>query len=144
MTTAMWAAVPFLALVAVDDFRNRRIRNRDVVVLAVFTGIVVLGLAIDRGSGVVLGAVVGAVLAAAPLGVAAIAQPARIGGGDVKLAAVIGALLGPESPWLSLAMIAGALVIASVVIISRRLNSVPLAPALVATGVAALLAAPSM
>lgn len=130
MITAIWAAVPFLAVVAVDDFRNRRIRNRDVVVLAVVTGCVNATLAIGRGGDVLLQAALGACLAAAPLVVAALAQPARMGGGDVKLAAVVGGVLGPISPWLSLAAVAGALVLTLALMALRAIPHAPFAPAL--------------
>lgn len=139
MTIAMWAAVPFLAVVAVDDFRHRRIRNRDVVVFAVVTGCVVATLAIDRGGHVLLQAALGACLAAAPLVVAALAQPARMGGGDVKLAVVVGGLLGPISPWLGLAAVAGALVLTLALIALRAVPHAPVAPALAASAVTTLL-----
>ncbi|MGH8985307.1 MAG: prepilin peptidase [Acidimicrobiia bacterium] len=138
MTTAMWAAVPFLAVVAVDDFRRRRIRNRNVIVLAVVTGFVVATLVIDRGGDVALQAVLGGCLAAAPLVVAALVQPARMGGGDVKLAVVVGGLLGPISPWLSLAAIAGALVLTLALMALRSLPHAPVAPALAASAVTML------
>ena len=97
MTVVMWAAVPLLAVVAVDDLRRRRIRNRDVGALSVVNAVVVAAFAIDQGGDVVARAMLGATLAAVPLLVAAAMEPGRMGGGDVKLAAVIGALLGPVS-----------------------------------------------
>lgn len=139
VTAAVWAAVPLLAVVAVDDLRHHRIRNRDVLALASVTGVVVAVLAINQGGDVVLRAVLGTVLAALPLLVAAVVQPGHMGGGDVKLAAVVGALLGPISPWVSLAAIAGAFVLALAVSALRAAPRVALAPALTATAVATLL-----
>lgn len=130
--------MPFLAVVAVDDFRRRRIRNRDIVVFTVVTGCVVATLAIDRGGHVLLQAALGACLAAAPLVVAALAQPARMGGGDVKLAAVVGGLLGPISPWLSLAAVAGALVLTLGLMVLRAVSHAPVAPAVAAGAVTTL------
>lgn len=139
MTAAMWAAVPLLALVALDDFRHARVRNRDVLTLSGITGVVVAALTIGQGGDVVVRAALGGVLAAAPLVVAAIAQPAHMGGGDVKLAAVIGVLLGPISPWLSLATVAGALVLTLAAATLCGVSHTPLAPALAACAVTALL-----
>jgi leader peptidase (prepilin peptidase)/N-methyltransferase len=135
----MWAAAPLLAVVAVDDLRHRRIRNRDVGALAVVTAVVVAAFAIDQGGDVVGRAMLGATLAAVPLLVAAVMGPGRMGGGDVKLAAVIGALLGPVSPWLSLAAVAGALVLTLVGMTMRMARHAPLAPALAVSAVTALL-----
>lgn len=141
MTGALWAAVPVLAVIAVDDLRHARVRNRDVLALAGLAGVTIVGLSIDQGRGVVVGAAVGGAVAAAPLAVAAIAQPARMGGGDVKLAAVIGVLLGPISPWLSLATVAGALVLTLAVATLRGLAHAPLAPPLALAATALLLPA---
>ena len=139
MTAAMWLATPLLAAMAVEDLRHRRIRNRDVLVLATFTGGVVAALAMDHGAVMITGAIVGAGLAASPLAVAALAQPSRMGGGDVKLAAVTGALLGTVSPWLSLIAVASALLLTLGVLALSRAPRAPLAPALAAATVTTLL-----
>lgn len=139
MTIVMWMATPLLVSIAVEDLRHRRIRNRDVLVLATFTGVVVATLATGHGGVMVTRAIVGAGLAALPLTVAALAQPGRMGGGDVKLAAVTGALLGTVSPWLSLIAVASALLLTLGVLALRRAPSAPLAPALAAVTVTALL-----
>lgn len=141
MTAALWAAVPLLAVVAVDDLRHGRVRNRDVLALTALAGVVVAGLAVGRGGDVAVSAVLGGIVAAAPLAVAALAQPARMGGGDVKLAAVIGTLLGTISPWISLAAVTGALVLTLTVALVRGVSHAPLAPALVVATVAAFLLA---
>lgn len=138
MTAAMWAAVPLLAVVAVDDLRHRRIRNRHVLALAAVTFVVIGALAIEQGADITLGAALGAALAAIPLLIAAVVEPGHLGGGDVKLAAVIGALLGPISPWLSVVAVAGALLITLIVMTLRTARHAPLAPALAASAVTAL------
>ena len=139
MTIVMWVATPLLVAIAVEDLRHRRIRNRDVLVLATFTGGVVAALAMGDGGVMIARAVVGAGLAALPLAVAALSQPGRMGGGDVKLAAVTGALLGTVSPWLSLIVVASALLLTLGVLALRRAPRAPLAPALAAATVTALL-----
>lgn len=122
------AATPLLALIALGDLRHHRIRSRD---LAVLTAVSVVGLgaaAVAAGAGVLADAAVGAVLAALPLAVAWIVQPARMGGGDVKLAALLGALLGPLAFWLAVAAVGVAL---TVTLVAARREPAPLAPALV-------------
>ena len=112
MSVLTWAAVPLLVLVAIEDLRRRQIRNRHVLLLSVVAAVSVTAAYVDGDPAVVLRAVLGAVMAAVPLLVAALARPAQMGGGDVKIAAAVGALLGPVSPWFSSAAIAGALVLA--------------------------------
>ena len=97
MTAAMWLATPMLAAIALEDVRHQRIRNRDVLVLATFTGVVVAALAMDHGGAMITEAIVGAGLAALPLGVAALAQPGRMGGGDVKMVGALALWLPPAA-----------------------------------------------
>ncbi|MGH9030835.1 MAG: prepilin peptidase [Acidimicrobiia bacterium] len=121
-------ATPMLALIAFGDVRHHRIRNRD---LAVLTAVTVAGLgaaAAAAGASVVADAAAGAMLAALPLAVAGLVQPARMGGGDVKLAALLGALLGPLDLWLVVATVGAAL---AVTLVAARRGPAPLAPALV-------------
>jgi leader peptidase (prepilin peptidase)/N-methyltransferase len=136
-----WAAVPLLGLVAVEDLRHRRIRNRDVLLLSVVAAVSVTVAYVDGDRAVVLRAVLGAAVAAVPLLVAALARPAQMGGGDVKLAAAVGTLLGLVSPWLSLAAIAGVLVFALALAAVRSAARVPLGPPLATTAMVALLVA---
>ena len=138
MSVVTWAAVPLLGLVAVEDFRHRRIRNRHVLLLSVVAALSVAVAYVDGDRGVVLSAVLGAAVAAVPLLVAALARPAGMGGGDVKLAAAVGALLGPVSPWFSLAAIVGGLVLALVAAAVRLAARVPFAPPLVTSALVAL------
>ncbi len=124
------AAAPILAVIAIDDLRHHRIRNHYVLALAAITSAVVLAAAVDGDATVVGRAALGAVLGSAPLAAAWIAQPGRVGGGDVKLAATLGALVGTASPWLAVAMVALALTASLVTAIAVRRQRVPLAPAL--------------
>jgi leader peptidase (prepilin peptidase)/N-methyltransferase len=128
-----------LVLVAVEDFRHRKIRNRHVLLLTVAAALSIAVAWVDGDQVVVLPAVLGAAMAAVPLLVAALAHPGRMGGGDVKLAAAVGALLGPVSPWLSLAAIVGALVVALAVAAVRSAARVPLGPPLAISALVALL-----
>lgn len=139
MSVVTWAAVPLLVLVAVEDFRHRKIRNRHVLLLTVAAALSIAVAYVDGDQVVVLPAVLGAAMAAVPLLVAALAHPGRMGGGDVKLAAAVGALLGPVSPWLSLAAIVGALVVALAVAAVRSAARVPLGPPLAISALVALL-----
>ena len=139
MSVVTWAAVPLLVLVAVEDFRHRKIRNRHVLLLTVAAALSIAVAWVDGDQVVVLPAVLGAAMAAVPLLVAALAHPGRMGGGDVKLAAAVGALLGPVSPWLSLAAIVGALVVALAVAAVRSAARVPLGPPLAISALVALL-----
>lgn len=124
------AAAPILAVIAIDDLRHHRIRNHYVLALAAITTAVVLVAAVDGDATVVGRAALGAVLGSAPLAAAWIAQPGRVGGGDVKLAATLGALVGTASPWLAVAMVPFGLTASLATAIAVRRQRVPLAPAL--------------
>lgn len=129
------AAAPILAAIAIEDLRHHRIRNHYVLALAAVTATVVLVAALD-GDGMVIGrAALGAVLGSAPLAAAWAAQPGRVGGGDVKLAAALGALVGTASPWLAVAVMALGLTAALVAAIAVRSQRAPLAPALIVAAV---------
>lgn len=136
MTAALaLATAPLLAVIAFNDLRHHHIRNRDLTALTAITTGVLGAAAVSSGVAVLTRAALGAGLAALPLGAAWIAQPAKMGGGDVKLAALLGALLGLLDPRLGVAAVGGALVVA---LVAARRGPAPLAPALVT---ASLLAA---
>lgn len=122
------AAAPLLAVIALRDLRHHRIRNQDLAALAAVTAAALAATAISGGAAVLVRAALGAVLMAVPLLAAWIARPARMGGGDVKLAALLGALLGLLDPRLGVAAVGGALVVA---LVAARKGPAPLAPALV-------------
>jgi leader peptidase (prepilin peptidase)/N-methyltransferase len=141
VSVVTWAAVPLLGLVAVEDLRHRQIRNRCVLLLSVVAAVSVAATYLDGDQAVVLRAVLGAAVAAVPLLVPALTYPGRMGGGDVKLAAAVGALLGPVSPWFSSAAIAGALVLALALAAVRSAARVPLGPPIATSTMVALLVA---
>lgn len=63
-----------------------------------------------------------------PLAAVWVTQPGRIGGGDVKLAAAIGALVGAVNPWMAVAVVGIALagsLIAALVLRSQRVALAP-------------------
>jgi len=104
---------------------------------------VALGVALDPGGQVerlAAGALAGGALLAA-----ALARPDGMGLGDVKLAAVLGLLLGaPVAVALLVALacgvLAGAVVVARVGLAAGRRAAIPFGPSLAAGGVAAVLA----
>lgn len=134
------AAAPVLALIALEDVRHHRIRNRHLLILGAVVAAGLGTVAVADGRGVLVGALLGAALAACPLVVAALVQPLRMGGGDIKFALVVGALLGAIDPLLSVAAIGTALALTLVVLGLRRGAHGPLAPGLVACTLIALAA----
>lgn len=132
-------AVPVLAAIAVEDIRDHRIRNRHLLVLSLAVSVVVGVGVVGDGVGVLGKAALGACLAAGPLVVAGLAQPNRMGGGDVKLAAVVGVLLGAIQPWFSVAAIGAALFLTLLAAQIRRLSNPPLAPGLATATFGALI-----
>lgn len=127
---AVLAASPVLAAIALDDLRHHRIRNRSVILLAIVTMLLVGALAFTDDVDVLRRAAFGAFLAAAPLAITWLAQPGGIGGGDVKLAAVLGALVGATNPWMGLAVAGLALLLSIVGAIGLRQRRIALAPGL--------------
>lgn len=134
------AAAPLLVLIALEDVRHRRIRNRHLAELSAVTAVGLGLVAATDGSGVLVRAALGAVLAAFPLLLAALVQPSRMGGGDIKLAVVVGALLGGSNPLLGVAAVGAALLLTLVVLALHRGVHGPLAPGLVACSLVALAA----
>lgn len=134
-TIATVAAAPILAAIAIEDIRHHRIRNHYVLTLAAVTATVVLVAAVDGDKTVIGRAALGALLGAAPLAAAWITQPGRAGGGDVKLAAALGALVGTASPWLAVAVVALGLTASLFCAVALRSQRVPLAPALTVAAV---------
>jgi leader peptidase (prepilin peptidase) / N-methyltransferase len=122
------AATPLLAVIAVEDLRHHRIRNRHVLALAALAAGSV-AIAAAGGDRAMAGhAAVGALLGAAPLAAVWALQPGRIGGGDVKLAATLGALVGAINPWMAAAVIGMALAGSLVAALVLRTQRVALAP----------------
>lgn len=136
------AAAPILAAIAIEDLRHHRVRNHYVLALAAVTATAVLVAALTGDRAAVGRAAIGAALAGAPLAASWITQPARVGGGDVKFAAALGALVGTVNPWLAVAVVGLGLVASLVAALVLGAKRVALAPAM--TLAAIVLAAPAM
>lgn len=105
------AGIALIALAAVIDARTRRIPN----VLVALALVVVLAGSTER-----VDALLGGLLAAAPLFVLAAVRPGAMGMGDVKLAAAAGAvvgLAGVSTLLLATALLGGAL---ALIVTARR------------------------
>ena len=126
-----WALIApgaFFILIAVLDLKYRLIPN--VLVLPAMAVVLLAGFAVpfvDLGS-TVLGSIFGGLLFA----LAAYLRPGTLGGGDVKLAALIGLLFGfPDAVWaLMVGILAGGLVALLLVLTRRgnRASRMPYAP----------------
>ena len=115
-------ALAVVALATLTDVTTRRIPNRLVVLGAM--AVVVASLA----TGTFRSALIGAVVTAAPLLAIYLVSPRLLGGGDVKLAAVIGAGLGAVSPALGVIALTVAVIVLLAVSAVRRVSSLPMAP----------------
>lgn len=126
------AAAPLLAAIAVDDLRHHRIRNRYVLALvAVIVGSAVI-TAVGGDSAMSGRAALGAVLGSVPCAAVWVMQPGRIGGGDIKLGATVGALVGAIDPWLAVAAVGLGLVGSLAAALATRRQRVALGPGMVA------------
>jgi leader peptidase (prepilin peptidase)/N-methyltransferase len=137
--------VGILVPVALIDFEHRVIPNK--ITLPAAVAAIAVGLA-TRPSGVPEQLIAGAA-AGSFLLLFALAYPAGMGMGDVKLAAVLGLFLGREVGVALLAAvlaatIVGAGVIARVGVKDGRKTAVPFGPFLALGGVVALLIGPSI
>ena len=135
------AATPVLAAIAIEDLRHHRIRNRYILALAAVAVTPVLISALNGDRALVGRAALGAVLGSAPLAASWGTRPSDVGGGDVKLAATLGALVGIVSPWLSVAVIGFGLLISAAAAIALRRPRVPLAPAMTLAALVLVIAA---
>lgn len=119
------AAVGITLVAAVEDLRSRRIRN------VLTAPALVLALA---GAPLLTTAAFGLLLAPLPLLALSLAQPGAMGMGDVKLAAVAGALVGlPEVIpwWVGTALAGGILAVVAIIRGGRRGGTLAYGPALV-------------
>jgi len=126
------AAAPLLAAIAVEDLRHHRIHNRHVLALAaVVVGSAVIA-AVGGDSAVAGRAAIGAVLGSTPLAAVWVMRAGHIGGGDIKLAATLGALVGAINPWLAVAVVGLGLVGSLATALAIRRQRVALGPGMVA------------
>lgn len=130
--------IGFLVVASACDLRTRRIPNR--LNAAGLLAVVAVAFAEDRAGGV---ACIGwaFTLAAGPLAIH-LARPAGLGGGDVKMTAVIGAALGPLG---ALALVVGCLMALLALPAARSIGwlpaaarHIPLAPFLAAGALATM------
>lgn len=132
------AAAPLLAVIAVDDLRHHRIRNRYVLALAAVVAVSAVIAAAGGDRAMAGRATLGAVLASAPLAAVWVTKARRVGGGDVKLAAALGALVGAINPWLAVATVGLGLVGALATALATRRQRVALGPGMVAGALVAV------
>ena len=147
---ASWALpaylVGFAALVAVTavDLEHYRIPDRIVFpTLGLATAALVVAAVMGDGSGSLPGALAGAGLYFTMLLVAHLVYPRGMGFGDVKLALVLGLMLGWIDPYLVLLGLIGGCLLGVVVGVgffaARRRSEFPFGPALAASTVAVVL-----
>ena len=138
MSTVALVAAPLLAVIALEDLRHHRIRNQYVLALAA-AAVCLVAVAVVGGDSAAAGrAALGALLGSAPLATVWVTQPGRIGGGDVKLAATLGALVGTAHPLLAVAAVGLGLVGSLGVTLATRRQTMPLGPGLAAGAVVAI------
>ena len=145
---------PFLGLmlaVAVIDARSRIVPNRIVYPALVVYGVALLAADLLGGGADVLNGLIGLVAYSAPLMVLALAVPRGMGMGDVKLAALIGLVLGAFGlVYVAIAAALGAILgglgalVAVVAFRYGRRQQIPFGPFLAAGAVVSALAAPQI
>ena len=133
------AASIFFLLVAMVDLRHRLVP--DAMVLP--AGLIALGAQLAVSSDALVTALIGGAFGLAPFLATALVKPGGMGGGDVKLAGLMGLILGfPRVIWaLAVAIVAGGIV-SLVLLLSREWepsDHLPYAPFLCLGAVAALL-----
>ncbi len=104
----MLVASIFFLLVALVDLRHRLVPDA-MVIPAV---LVALAAQLAASPGALVGALIGGVFGLAPFLATALVKPGGMGGGDVKLAGLVGLTLGfPQVMWgLTVAVMAGGIV----------------------------------
>lgn len=126
-------SVPVVVAAAVD-WRTHRIPNRLTLVMVALAavGVPIIVAADGRSVGdVALGGLSGFVCSGAPLVAALwVVRPGSIGGGDVKMLAVIGVALGFTAPLAAMLLLPMALLVAGVEAIVVRSRRVVLGPGL--------------
>lgn len=130
MTLAVWSSIPVLAAIAAEDARHGRIRNSHLLLLLTCIALACAAGAAAGDHRVLVRAASGAAVGGTPILVAALARPGGVGGGDVKLGTLIGALLGLFHPWSSVVGTGLGLLLAAAYAVVSRAVTVPLGPAL--------------
>jgi leader peptidase (prepilin peptidase)/N-methyltransferase len=132
-------AATFFLLVALIDLKHRLVPD----VLIYPAGIVALLLHLLLPGGQFLAALIGGAFGFFTFLLTALLRPKGLGGGDVKLAAVIGLTTGfPEMLWaLAVGIVSGGLAALALVLVARReaQSTIPYAPFLCLGAIVALL-----
>jgi leader peptidase (prepilin peptidase)/N-methyltransferase len=125
------------ALAAEADLRTRRIPDRLIVAGWVAAAALAVVAELTDGTLPALSMVVSASMAAMPLLIVHLVEPAQVGFGDVKLCAAVGALLGVLSWTLGAIAVFSAMLLALVGILLRLWpsRSIPFAACLAVAGV---------
>jgi leader peptidase (prepilin peptidase)/N-methyltransferase len=132
------ALVP-AALGALTDARQRRIPN-ELVVAAAVPGLILALWAIGSGEPGGVGPMVqGVMFFGGPLFAIHLLEPAAMGFGDVKLAAVLGLTVGAIEPRLAIVALAVAALGTVLTGVVRRRSALPFAPGLVGGAATALI-----
>ena len=140
-----WQLVPaavaclFFLLVAIVDLKHRLVLNAMVVPAG---GLVLLARAIASWDDLWL-ALIGSVIGCFPFLLTALVKPAGMGGGDVKLAALVGMTVGfPEVVWAMVLAILSGGIVSLLLLLSRKWTTgdvLPYAPFLCSGAIVALL-----
>ncbi len=126
-------ALAAASVAAVVDLRERRIPDLWVAATAMpLVAVLAAEMMSGSGSAGLAAAAAGAALFAAPILLAHLVDPAAMGFGDVKLAAVLGATVGLADWRWSLVALCAASGVTAAVGIARGVRDLPFAPGLVA------------
>ena len=135
-TAAVVGALTVASIAAAIDARTGRLPNQLVAIVGLAAAVGVGTAAIPGGAA--LAAVAGALILAGPLFALHVATPTAIGFGDVKLAAALGATIGPLDPRLGLVALCAATGSTAVAGVVARRRELALGPGLVLGAVVAV------
>ncbi len=139
VAAASGLAIGLLVVAAVIDARDRRLPDSILAAAAVpvATAALIVGQ-LGATVGPVRDVAVGAALAAGPIALLHLVEPAAMGFGDVKAALVLGATLGLIDPRLALVALSAAAGTAAATAVARRRAVIAFGPFLVLAGIAVL------
>lgn len=138
LAVASGLACAALLVAAVVDAVEHRLPNV-IVAVAALPVVIAIAVTLPFGSAPAIGAAGGAAVVGAPLLVAHLVSPARMGFGDVKAGVVLGAALGLIEVQVAFGALVAALAGTVLWAAARRQRHVALGPGLVAGAIAAVL-----